>query len=260
MVNFAEDAAARHNQLFLGAQQNVVNAHNDLLNLLNGAPAAAGPPALPPAALAEVRALAQNRLTAEQVELGIVGAARLRLQTDADFPPVPQRPLPPLSDGLFKMLESTLSRARKVARLAQGRINFRMVPPNAGLPPGSWWVGTWPMGQGGMSTTGLLVQCDQNWLVNDRVFKKETHLSRLAWGSATHFDGDVRNAANRRPLEWTCHDAMLGVLGRSTRSPLVPGLRATTIDDMRREHTMFMEFCPFTDLATVIGNYRGIGG
>ncbi|KAK5117219.1 hypothetical protein LTR85_008987 [Meristemomyces frigidus] len=258
MVKAAEAAAAQFRVLET-LQSAVINAVDDLRTLAY---------AIPQLHI-RVRARTSQDLIDEQNRLTFIRAEIARLQNDADYPPVPQRPWPPAGDGRFKILESSLSQNREAARQASRRNVFKttrhaaLVPFNAN--PAATWEGAWMIGEGGMSNTGLFIQYDNAWCVNFRVMKKDTDMSREHWASVASFDGDVRNMIGRQPLELSCHDAMQWIPSSSTSGPgmvpaaTVPLLYSSATFNGERTYTMYLEYCPFLDLATIIRRYRSNG-
>ncbi|KAK5137948.1 hypothetical protein LTR08_005744 [Meristemomyces frigidus] len=207
----------------------------------------------------------------ERAKVAPFGANADPRQRVADFPPVPQRPLVapgnPPDDGRFKMFESTLSSKREAALKADRRSLFRDgalpdVRPFTGNAVNQW-EGAWMMGSGGLSTTGLFLRYDLANFIDHRTMAKDTRMSRQQWSSAEFIDGNVRDARGRMPLETACHAAMATVRSRSSSGlpapaapqRLVPNLYSCTVSDPTRTYSLYMEYCPFGDLAGMIRRY-----
>ncbi|KAK5137944.1 hypothetical protein LTR08_005740 [Meristemomyces frigidus] len=247
-VKSNEDAADLFRDLnAVGGTQMKVIAAAQALRV--AARAATGNPTATAAHTAIRRFARRERRNERVVQLRFT-AEETRLQAIADRPPVPPRP----SDGVRKMLEVWLSKARKDGVLTAWRRNFK-VSPSVVNPPNSNWQGCWGIGQGGQGSAGLYVSEDAAGLINHRVSKKSALLDVQQWASATKMDGDVRNAVNRLPLEMTCHDAMMKVNGRSTQRPLVPWLVSTVPESGLRTYDLYMEYCPSGDLSSLIEDY-----
>ena len=249
LVVTAEDAEAALSS-FLPLQQRVQVAAFNLEQLLLGF-------ALP----APVAVLVQTQATAERVvedrTVRRIQRRIVRLQRRANRPPVPRW------NGTFKMLKSSLGRARRAARThARNRAFRTLLPPLPVSQPGRDWLGCWPCGkQGGMSTTGLWVSVDDQQVVNFRTMRKEVRLSKNGWKSIEYFDGDVRSRANRMPLEISCHQHMqeLAVRSGSTGQRLVPPVLSAIVDDAECMYTLYLGYCPGGDLSTLIRTHRDAG-
>lgn len=256
LVRTAEAAAEQHRQLVV-VQQGVITAFNNLNNFVAATIQRA-------AVQAAVQALILAELNVEALALGTAQAAVIQWQTGADFPPVPPRPV----DGVLKMLESSLSVNRRAMRKADRRTVFRLfnytqMPPFSQNPGVGIWHGAWMMGEGGMSNTGVYVHLDNAQQVDQRTMRKDTRMVAEQWASAECFDGNVRDRFNRMPMEITCHSAMQGVMGRSTTlypgtvpTPTVPIMHSSAVSDDEFTYIMYLEYCPFGDLASIIREYR----
>ena len=162
--------------------------------------------------------------------------------------------MPPVSDGRYKMLESTLSRNRLRSRQDARRQAFktRVDPAVPAANGNGLWMGAWLIGAGGMSDTGLWCRLNGFAQVVDRMMRKETVLEPSKWGSVKYFNGDARDCNNRRPMEWSCHFDMDGIQNRSHGQSPVPASRSGVVKNNIRTYSMSMEYCPWGDLDTLI--------
>jgi len=168
-------------------------------------------------------------------------------------------PLPPRPDGALKYKEADLPKLKKdrfkKADLKKGR--FRDLD-EAPLPPGNWqsrpWEGGWHIDQGASSTAVLFLDIDAAGNVRDRMMRKQVYQSRREWADATKWVGDVQDADKRIPVEVACLQDLRAIPRPVKLENRVNAVRLRDhhIYDRIFRYTMYLEYCPYGDLADVI--------
>ncbi|KAF2768829.1 kinase-like protein [Teratosphaeria nubilosa] len=116
------------------------------------------------------------------------------------------------------------------------------------------WLGTWMIGNGGMSNTGLFVGLSIEDKVVDRAFVKQCDLSSF-WTDAIYWEGNVKVPTARTTMEVACQLEMQRIPNRKSNGPMVPELRHWTIDNAAKESVMYMSYCGRGSLAELIEAY-----
>lgn len=198
----------------------------------------------------------------ERVDAALASAGDF--QSHADQPA-----LPPRADGRLKFLERWIPDPEN-ERNAQAEVNQKRVLAEqrrrtqlqnklreTGILDNTW-QGAWPIGNPGMSTTGLWVQINSDTnLVTDRVVRKDIYKTRRQWADATLWDGKALDGATRRPFEIACHEDLLDIPSTSSASEVhIPQVRATHVEDPLFNYTMYLEYCDLGTLNQLVGLYE----
>lgn len=118
------------------------------------------------------------------------------------------------------------------------------------LTPGNWQCAK-TLG-GGMSQAFLWVDVDDNGNIRRRVVRKDTPVDAARWADATRWHGDMRNPANRMPLEYYCQ----AVLQDRPETQYVVLALKCEVDLQKLLYRLYLPLCPYGNLHGLINRYR----